>query len=211
MVRIVEVFKGKEIDEEKIAKLKVIAASRYAKQIYDSSYWSVENVDTLAYMYDMDVNDITLILGEDWFLCYVILGNVVTFLEWVAVDNKNCKFVQSIEMMTALKKILIQNKEKIFKASMRHDSSYQFYSKMMQRGYFEEECHTFDIDNCAGFAPERLKYIEDDYSSLEAFVNSFEASSHPDYLKYILHDVEFMVTDKLLTKCSKLEKKLKIF
>ena len=98
--------------------------------------------------------------------------------------------------------------QKSFKSDMRHDSSYQFYSRMLQIGYFEEKSHMIDINNCAGFSHERLKYIEDDYSSLEIFLNSTESMKSPEYLKYILHNLEFYVTDKWLDKCAKLEKKL---
>ena len=210
MARIIETFKGREIDKLKVAKIKKIAANRYTKQIYDSSYWSVENLDNLAFIYDINVDDIIVTLGEDWLLCYTISNDMVTFLEWIAVYNKNYKIIQSIEMMNTLKKVLVRYKEKCFKTSMRHDSSYQFYSSMLQRNYFEENSHTFDIDNCAGFAPERLKYLVDDYPSFEAFLNSTEAMEHPEYLKYILHDLEFSVTNKLLDKCAKLERNAKL-
>ena len=69
MKRVIEVFKGREISNEKIAKLRKITATRYAGPIYDSSYWSLENVDFLAFIHDVNVDDEIIILGEDWFLC----------------------------------------------------------------------------------------------------------------------------------------------
>lgn len=51
-------------------------------------------------------------------------------------------------MMNVLKRILYEYRNKRFTASMRHDTSYQFYSKMLQKGYLKEFSHTLDIDYC---------------------------------------------------------------
>lgn len=79
---------------------------------------------------------------------------------------------------------------------------------MLQRGYFNELSHTIDIDNCNGFAPERLKYLDEEYSSLDEFLNSEEAKQNPKYLTYILHCLDFSVTDTFMERCMKLTKKL---
>lgn len=206
MGRIIERFKGKEISEEKIAKIRTIASKRYSKAIYNSSYWNVETIEDLAYLHDINVNDEIVILGDDWFLCYTELDDEVTILEWVAVDNKEHRLIQSIEMMNTFNRILIQNKTKLFKASMRHDSSYQFYCKMLKKEFFNEQSHTLEIDNCYGYAPERLKYLEEEYSSLEHFLDSNEAKEHSEYLKFILHCLEFYITDDFSKRFIKLKK-----
>ena len=121
-MRSIEIYKGKEITNEKIAKLKQIAVQRYAKSIYDSSYFSVDNVDQLAYIHDINVDDESLVLGEDWFLCYTMSYDTFMFLEWVALDNNFSKFIQSIEMMNVIKRILCEYRNKRFTASMRHDT-----------------------------------------------------------------------------------------
>lgn len=49
-------------------------------------------------------------------------------------------------MMRILKKIILQNKGKLFIVDMRHDTSYAMYLKMLQRGYFQEFRHEYIID-----------------------------------------------------------------
>lgn len=207
-MRSVEIFKGKEIDDKKITRLREIAEGRYDRALYDCSYCGIETVQGLACIHGVKVDDEVLILGQDWFLCYKVLDGAVIFLEWVALDNKDYKFTQTVEMINALQNIFLQHKDKHFIASMRHDTSYQFYLQTLQRGYFTELAHSVDIDFCNGFAPERLKYLEDDYQMLENFLNSKEADEHSEYLKYVLHDLKFSVTDKLVDKAVRLEKKL---
>ncbi len=207
-MRSVKVYKGKEIDNEKIAKIKKIAKARYAKEIYDTTFLSIDSIENFAYyLHDIPVEDEILVLGEDWFLCFTVSDNIVEFLEWVAVDNKSTKLAQSIEMMNVLKRILFECRNKEFHAAMRNDTSYQLYSKMLQRGYFKETSCTFDIDYCNGFAPEQVRNIYYNYPNINDFLNSDESKSHSEYLKYILHCLTFYVTDKFIDKYFKLTKK----
>lgn len=206
-MRKIEILKGKEIDEKKIAKVKRIASLRYDASVYDSSYWSLENVNNLAELHSVKIDDEILVLGEDWFLCYTVTDNTVEFLEWVALNNVEDKFIQTIEMMRVLKKIFLHYADKNFTTSMRHNGSYPFYINMLKRGYFNELSHSYDIDICNGFAPERLKYLEDEYLGLSNFLNSKEAINHPEYLTFILHNIEFTVTDTFIEQCKKLIKK----
>lgn len=207
-MRRIDVFKGIEISNEIITKIKEITRIRCTKPVYNSNSWSLESVYYLAELHGISVEDEILILGEDWFLCYRISENIVEFLEWIAENKPGTKFIQSIEMMKSLQHIFLQHKEKIFTTAMRHNGSYPFYLKMLQRGYFKEISHTIDIDICNGFAPERLKYLEEEYSSLDNFLNSEEANNNPEYLTYILHCLEFNVTDAYVERCMKLSKKL---
>lgn len=207
-MRSVKVYKGKEIDNEKIAKIKEIAKARYTKEIYETTFWSIENIENLAYyLHNISVDDEILVLGEDWFLCFTISDNIVEFLEWVAIDTKSNKLAQSIEMMNVLKRILFDCRNKEFHADMRHDTSYQFYFKMLQRGYFKETFCTVDIDYCNGYVPEQIRNIYYNYPGIETFLNSDEARNNPENLKYILHCLTFYVTNKFVEKCSKLTRK----
>lgn len=207
-MRKVNIFIGKEITDEKITKIRDITKTRYSHPVYDSTYWSIENVEQLAYLHDINVENEILVLGEDWFLCYTVSENTVEFLEWVSLNEPGTKFAQSIEMMHVLRRIFMQHSDKIFSTSMRHNGSYPFYLKMLQRKYFKERSHTVGIDFCNGFAPERLKYLEGDYKSLENFLTSEEAQNHPDYLTYILHCLTFNVTETFVEQCKKLVRKL---
>lgn len=214
-MRKIEIYNGKEIDKEKINKIKQIAADSYAIPIYESSYHNINNIDQLAILHDVYVEDEILILGEDWFLCYYVSENEVAFLEWVAISNVSSKFVQSIEMMNVFNSILFKHKNKRFIAEMRHDTSYQIYSKMLQRGYFEEENHTLDIYNCDGLEPIAIKILEYscknleyDDSHIKEFLKSTETLKHPEYLNYILHCISFQVTDAFSKRYAKLNRKL---
>lgn len=199
-------FYGRDIDEEKIGLIKKITAERYDKSIFDSSYWSLFDIDSLSHILDVNVDDIILTLGEDWFLLYSTSDSYVTILEWVASNNLDCKFVQIIEMLNTFKGIFLKFKDMKFSAYMRHDSSFPFYSKMLQQGFFEETFHSIGFDNCSGYAPERLKYLDEEYSGFDDFLVSDEAVEHPEYLKYILHDLQFLVTDKFVKKYEKSSK-----
>lgn len=207
-MRKVDIFKGKEISNEIITRPKEITRIRCVEPVYNSNSWSLESVYNLAELHGINVEDEILVLGKDWFLCYRISENTVEFLEWIAQNEPETKFIQSIEMMKSLQKIFLQHKDKKFTTAMRHNGSYPFYLKMLQRGYFKELSHTIDIDICNGFAPERLKYLEEEYSSLENFLNSEEAKNNPEYLTYILHCLDFNVTDTFVKRCMKLAKKL---
>lgn len=208
IMRNIEIYKGKEINEEKITKIKQIAANNYDIPIYLVSYHYIANIEQLAFLHGIDANDEILILGEDWFLCYAVSDKGVEFLEWVANDDTSSKFVQSIEMMNTFNSILFNNRNKIFIADMRHDTSYQFYSKMMSKGYFEELIHILDIYDCDGFEPETIKNLECNDSSIREFLNGDEVLNHPEYLHYILHSIYFQVTDTFSKRYSKLNRKL---
>ena len=206
-MRSVNVYKGEEIDWKKISKIKEIASKRLAKDIYYTGFSDIEDIDYLAYLHDIDVEDEILVLGNDWFLCYTITDNTVTFIEWVAEYNKDSKFAQSIEMMNTLKKIIMDNKDKEFIADMRHDSSYQFYLKMLEKNYFKEDTHSLDIDICNGFAPIAVINMKDNNSLIKKFLKSRKVRKHPEYLKYIIHCLTFSVTDKFIEQNKRIIKK----
>lgn len=207
-MRNIQLYKGTEIDDDKISKLRQITKERYSQPIYDSTYWSIDNVEQLAFIYDINVEDIILVLGEDWFLCYTVSEDIVTILEWVALDIKDFKFIQTIEMMNVFRRVLLKYKDKQFNAGMRYDTSYQFYSKMLQKGYFKECSHTFSVDYCNGFAPEIVRNIYENYPCVGDFIDSNDAKNNPEYLTYVLHCLTFYVTDEFANKNAKLSRTL---
>lgn len=192
----IRVYKGSEIGILQIMELKYIAANKYDEPIYENYFSHMDDVYSLASMHDTYVDDEILVLGSGWFLCYSIIEDTVSFLEWVSLDNPHLKLKQTAEMLEFFKRIFIENEDKLFVASMRHNTSYKIYSYLKNKGYFSERDHEVFVD-CASS-------IGLDLDDCEAVINTFLVNENllfDDLLEYILHGVEFSVTDKLVKKC----------
>lgn len=208
----VEFYKGEAIDQDKIQKIKDIAYRRYSPEIFNEYFNDVNDVNDLSHLHGVSINMETLVISTDWFICYSESKYYVTILEWVSINNIN-KMQQVIEMMHVLKQIFIQNKDKLFIASMRHDTSYIMYLKMLKAGYFKEINHEYIID-CA--APIQIHNIKEKYmknfNSLKNFLASSDSNNYTKYFKYILHHLSFVLTDKFIEKydctSSKTERKI---
>ena len=199
----VEIYKGKDIDDDKISFLKYIASQRYCKRIY-YDFSNINNVKDLAYLHGISVNSECLAIGTDWFLCYHEDNDFyVQILEWVAKDNEK-KIKQVAEMMQLFKNIFLQNKDKIFVAEMRHDSSYPIYLKMLKKGYFEELYNYCIIDSDA---PPGIHKLSQKFNSIEDFLSSDIANNYPQYFKYIIHNIQFIITPNFIKKYYKSEEK----
>ena len=69
---------------------------------------------------------------------------------------------------------------------------------MLQNGYFKEIYHEYVVD-CA--APQHFKYNNmEKYNTIEEFLASKDAKINTEYLKYILHYLNFEITDKFIKK-----------
>lgn len=197
-VRTVQYYKGNEIDDEKIVLIKSIAKSRYSDEIYEDYFEDVENVFDLAYLHSESIESESLVLGDDWFLCYSEHDCWFYILEWVALETGN--LIQTYEMMETLMNLLYSNSEKVMIADMRHDTSYSMYSKLLRNGYFREISHDYIVD-CA--MPRDVYKLDssvylDDYDSIPKFLELEEEKGNSEYLRYILHDLEFRVTSKFV-------------
>lgn len=196
----IQVFKGKEIDIDKIEKIRNIAYKKYNQNIYEEYFSNIQNVNDLARMHDVKVSAESLVLGTDWFLCYTESTYYLQISEWISTDTEN-KMQQSIEMLNMIKKIMIQNKRKLFVADMRHDTSYAIYSKMLQKGYFDELMDELILD-CAApeYVYELKQKLMDNFDSIESFLLTNQSKEYEEYFKYILHRLSFIVTDKFIQK-----------
>ncbi len=201
MKRTVNIYQGKEISPKEIEIIKRIAQKKYSPEIYQEYHEFLTDVESIATIYETDINNLFLILGEDWFLIYENEEDVGV-LEWVALDDTDNKMKQIMEMLKTLKEILLQNKDKYFVVSMRHNTSYQFYQKMLKKGYFEEDYHELTIDIAC---PDQLANtfeemgFLDDASMLE---NPNLKISKGDQA-YIFHNIDFFVSDKFINKYEK--------
>ena len=206
MVSKYKIYSGREIDQDKINKIKQIASKRYDKPFYFSSYININNIEELSKYHGIKVEEENLFLGDDWILLFVNNENYIKFLEWIALDNKR-NIHQAVQMLNVFKDILIENKEKLIYANMRHDTSYAFYNSMLKKEYFEEIFHIIGVDNCNGLAPKELSTLNIDLFSIDSFLDSDEIKKHPEYIKYLLHFVGFCVTDKFIEREKRLIKR----
>lgn len=207
-MRKVGVYKGKEITEEHISKLKSIIASRIGYLFYKSPWLDIENVEQMANYDEVSIEEEHLALGEDWFLSFTVSDSFFAFLEWAAIEEESNKLIRTIEMMNIFKKLILKYKDKKFVAYMRHNTSFQFYSKMKKKGYFEELSHFVEIGPCSIFSKMRLIFLEKDYGGLRNFLDSNDIENYTNYLPYIFHYLTFNVNDAFTEKSSKLTKKL---
>lgn len=207
-MREVGIYKGKEITEEHIDKLKDIIATRTTHTFYKSVWFDIKNVEQMAYYDKVSVEEEHLALGKDWFLCYSVSNNSFTFLEWAAIEEESNRLVRTLEMMNTFKKLILQYKDKKFMAYMRHNTSFQFYSEIKKRGYFEELSHYVEVGRCNIFLKMKLKLLERNYGGLKKFLDSDDVENYTNYLPYIFHSLVFNVNNVFPEKSSKLIKKL---
>ena len=210
-MRDIEIYKGNEIDIDKLRKMRKIAVKGY-----NNFRWRKSNkvVNTFEKIYSKISNKPEtefLVLGNDWYLLFDVNDYTVNILGWVAIDNPETKLSQSIEMLTVIKELLLTNKDKRFVCALRHTTSYQIYTKMLMQEYFNETQHGIYTYFCPIGTEIRLKYLNDpsaDSKTLfDKYLNSGAVEKHPKDLEYVLHKIEFRVTDKFIEKYDAKEKK----
>ena len=199
----IRIYKGNEISENLIQELKNIAQKKYSKDIYEEYFWGIKTIKDLCNLHSTKMNEEILVLGTDWFLCYKDSKFEIQFLEWVSLDNSN-KIKQTIEMMEFFKHMIINNKDKFFYASMRHDTSYKIYLILKHKGYFKQYKNEVIIDFVTPYQIQKIiERYKDQYESLDEFLANNETNIYDEYLKYFLHNVEFSITEKFIDKFGK--------
>lgn len=189
----VKTFVGKEINNEVINKVLNIAKNRYDARIFDEYYGKVKDVIDLADVHGVDVNEESIILGDDWFFAYADLGDVICILEWISSNDKRDNITRSMEMKKHILTFFKENSDKMFETAMRHDTSYRFYKSLCKYGLFEEFFHDVILD--VSVPPELTRLIDNKYNGdVAKFVNSDEFSKYPEYHKFIMHSLIFSCT-----------------
>lgn len=193
-------YSGIQIDNNVINRFKLIAKSRYDKNIYDEYFGAIRTLNDLCNTHDTTSNEENIILGEDWVVMYAIKDFKIEILEWIALDNDN-KFIQTKEMLNVFKNILLLSKGKYISAFMRHDTSYKFYLSFLKKYYFQEYSNSSIIDFCS---PYEMTVIIDKlrkkYNTIEEYLNDDFSKKYPEYEKYILHNIDFGITKKFIKK-----------
>ena len=210
-MRKVEIYIGKEIDKEKIKRMKSIAYTVFKNFRLKKVFKTWDDINSLEPPYFVDINNEVLVLGEDWFLLYNIEDYAIKISSWLAIDNPLTKVPQSIEMMTVLKELLLKYQDRRFDGKLRHLTSYPIYKKMFDKGYFYETCHTVET-LCAPKRIERKYDFLDDSAPnnnelFEHFLTTDDGKVHPKDLEYIAHFIIFKVNPEFVQKYDTKEKK----
>ena len=210
-MRNIETYRGKKIGKKQLKKIKKIAVLSLKGSKLQKKYkriYKLEDIQERMFFNDFDEY---LVLGNDWFLTYNIEDNLVRISNWMAVDDKNTKLTQSIEMLNTIKELLINNKDKKFVANFRHNTSYPLYKKMLDKDYFKENFHHIDKVSCPASVELRLKFLEMyspcNYEIFLKYLKSEAAIKNPDDLEYIIHCIVFKVTNEFIEKYDTKEKK----
>ena len=203
--RIIKHFEGEEINKRIIRKLRRIVMSRGEECSYSILYDDCEfSIKDLSHWDRAMVEQEHLILGADWFIMYVKRKREIEITDWVCVPNVKDKLVQTKEMLHAMKNIFLESRDFTMRASMKFDTSYQFFRSLLKHGYVEEYSNYVDTFNDS---PSKLQeWVDNIVCFAQPFseqLESNELKKNPEYKKYLYHDVVFGVTDKFIERYAK--------
>lgn len=201
--RSVEYYNNFTVTDEVIARIKNIALLR--NDDFDTSgvtrniLGSIESVCFGGY----DSELVNIILGEDWFLIYVSDQDEIIIEAWVSNDSRGEVFIQSMEMYTEFKNVLLANENKLFNSYMKKTTSYNFFKKMLEKGFLEVFSEETDLASYTPFSV--IEPLLMKYGSVPEFIRLKEdnVDVEPEVDKYLFCDVEFGVTDKFVKKYKK--------
>lgn len=195
----VEYYNGYNINRRVIHRINLIDLKRIKEGITEFTMEKIKNLKSLCEIHDTTPEQEHIILGEDWYINYTdISEDEIEINEWVAINNVENKLTQTMEMYTALKKILLKHAQKDIYAMLRHSTSYKFYQKFLSAGYIEESLDILDFDDSSPEL-EKIKYkILTEYDSFEEYLSDenrerYESESVEDF---IYHEVSFNVTEE---------------
>jgi hypothetical protein len=193
---------GLEITSKDIIHANKIIKTRIPKK----EYYDIKNVTTielLAEYYDTSVHTLNLIIADDWYLLYESEEDRIDLLEWYSLKNAKMSMKRTIEMLSAFKEILIENKNKLFYAEMIHTTSFKLYSFLQEKGLLEEISHSCEFN---ASAYEKIPEIAEEITSLfnsitlVDFLKKSEFKKYEQYLQFIIHNISFKISDKFFEK-----------
>lgn len=203
----VKYYNGFDITEEVIRKINLIELKRLQEEITIFNSEPIETIYDLCLLHGTFPKEENVYLGTDWYIIYSKYDNDdIEINEWVAVGNVKNKLTQTIEMMNAMKKIIISAKNAKIFATMRHSTSYQFYQSLLSKGYLKEISNRPDIEE---ELPKNLSKIKDKlktkYQMLEEYLqnSTSENLDKTHFNDYIYHLINFKITDKFVKKYQK--------
>lgn len=199
MRKAIEYYKGYEINEEVIKRINSIEQIRINEGLTSITPEPISTLEDLCSIHDTYPEEENVILGEDWYIIYTKINYEIEINEWLAIGDVQNKLTQTIEMLNALKIVLLKSGNTKVYATMRHSTSYKFYQSLLSRGYLEE---ISDIANIEDNLPEDLEQIKNNlkrkYESLEEYLSNSnkENLENTDFDDFIYHFIIFKTTDK---------------
>ena len=205
-MRKTEYYTGYEITKEVINKVNLIALKRYHESYYSFLRLKYKNLDELCYCNCSKPEETNVVLGEDWYIIYTKSKNLIEINEWVDIEAVPNKLKQTMEMLNALKKILLSSEDKKILATMKHNTSYKFYQSLITRGLLQEY---EDIVGTETDMPHKIKKLhirlEREYGFVEDFLNDPNRNKEQEEIleDYIYHDILFGITDEFKKRYKK--------
>lgn len=207
--RRVEIYSGHNISQSVLKRITDIELSAHKPemQMYTANESPVlQNVSNLANINDANIEDLRVVMGEDWYLIYGDGENQIEVFDFAKTsprlkdENSN----QQIEMSTALMELLkssIKIKDgkvvarKTISADLREDTSYLLYLHQKRRGLIEQigedEEYSF-IDS-----EERRIVSEKEQQELLEQHRKIMTDENPETK---MHSVQFVASQKFIKK-----------
>lgn len=200
-------YQGYEITMEVLSKLFAINAIRDFKVEGCIPYEDIENIEELSMCINTEVENIHLLLGQDWYITYIVKENTIEILEWVSINKNNDILRQSLEMLRYIVNILLESKNQQVTAVMRHSSSYRFYCLAKQLGYIKELKDNLGIEDTIPYCV--ISESNHPVPKDDELIEFLKDEQHPkEYEEYIHHDITFSLTKKFYNRYSKDNKKI---
>ena len=202
----VKYYHGFEITDDVIRKINLIELKRIEEGLIELNPKEISDLKDLCLLHGTFPNDEFIILGEDWYIIYTkFYDELIEIADWVSIGNTKDKLAQSLEMISAMKKILLENSKCKILATMRHSTSYKFYQSMLKRGYLEEISQRIELDDELPLNLQIQKaQLKLKYKTLEEYILNSDKEPLKTHLPdYIYHLIVFKPTTNFTKKYSK--------
>jgi len=201
----VKYYNGYEITDDVIRKINLIELKRIKEGITYIKSEHIETLRDLCRIHGTFPSEENIILGQDWYIIYSRLyedSKEIEINEWVAIDKVENKLMQTVEMLSAMKKILLENPDITVFATMRHSTSYKFYQSLLKRGYFKEISNRADIDDeLPKYLEPIKKELQNKYQTPKDFLQNLEQENLQDsHFGDIIHHLVIFKTTELFIK-----------
>lgn len=188
-------YQGMDITREIINKMFFICAKRNFKVDGTIPYEDINSIDDLTFYFGCEVDEMNVIIGEDWFITYSDTGGTIGIIEWVSIEEVPDKLRQSLEMKKYITELLLTTQDKSIESVMRHTTSYRFYEALKKHGYIDE---LYNMPGMDEYIPFDIQLELDRQIEKNVNIKGYLANEdrNKEYDEYFYHDIDFYLTDK---------------